>query len=1081
MATLLTRAWTAADGTSWEAVGFLRVVGAAFDATILSNTGRCGATATQRVFMVTGYPGTPGHKVAVDMDWSNAAGASRAPGVGVRWTDDGQDGYIGEVDSNTGAARVRIRRRRAGVWTDLTGWVDISGSVSAAALNAGVTVELRAVNGVDQVELSLRVSGVERTSFDDTSADRVESSGSPAILIDGNSTGADVAYDSLTVRDLEDEYTGDPADLAAGIALVVDGVSYSWDDLVEAGIVVGRGRQSYDQGDGWEFRSKALMDEADGILYPGAVVKVALDGVIVAHGRIQASSRKIAPGEGRGYQLVCARRMAADVVLEHPDTGAETIVWNLPEDHADYDADYAGKTIGEAIATILDWHADGSTGLRAHLAAPPDEDTAPYVQAELDLLTAKLPGMQGGQDPVSAVEELLSRTKYLLFIDPDTLIWHVKDRTAGTIRTVSLSADHVLGEYSVDPLRNSTAALVVGSRPETQTVTLDNSIGGGLEADWPSALEATRDDETSQKNRDTGLVASIGGSIGTPTMTPDTVGPPAFSMAADEWTRCVVGFSTGAEAGEVYDVVSNSGLAFALEGPWRNGGPAAGDEFTVSGNAAGGGRDNAYTEIGKRWKLTNTDLGIPDDACLTVKVFQDNILKYTTAKVLTPDDPAEAAQLVLDLPAIGLVNFGGTAPSPCDAAGANDVATVEVELLTFSRSDPSVPTLWVPTSLGAGAGVRGYTGSAFAADPAKYAGGGTPGRGDPARMAVLRFPAPEYDGSAGQIAEWEAALLEVLSFTGALARSVVLNVQGILDTDYAGLGCRLQVSGGPPELGTTTEMTVLAVEWDVPGNKTTIYAGTLSAGEYDPQRMREGIVARSARRTSKREQQDAQRLLDCLDKNVHSGGYVGELPPVQICADRVTLPGGGRVGETLNQECEPPDGGCVQACDDFPCETVPPADATNFSANATLLLANNPKTRDSAAHIAYLKAHVACIWDILGGIASSHDQELHKTNQDLASVRTNLDALVACINAKVEALCDAITAVDARLTLVQTCFNAQLALKVTGVGAAGTCDVDPAPCTVVANCAHNFTETVCEDACSQAVPLMPAYTGCVAP
>lgn len=1084
MATILTRPWTAANGTSWESVGFLKVLGGAVVATVESNAGHCGASTAERVFMVLGYPGTPGHKVAVDVIWINAVGSGRAPGVGARWTDDGANGYMAQLDSNINAARVRIRRRRAGAWTDLTGWVDISGAVTGAALEAGVTLELRTVNEEGQVALSFRVAGTERLAYDDTAADRIEAAGSPAIYIDAVSDTNDVVYDSLTVRDLEDEYTGTLADLDEGIALVVDGVSYSWEDLVDAGVVVGQGSQSYDRGDGWEFTSRALMDAEDEILYPGAVVAVALDGDIVASGRIQAASRKLQPGEGRAYRLVTARQLAADVLLEHPELHGNSITWNLYADHADYDAAYADTEIGEAIALILDEHADGSTGLRAHLAAPPDEDTAPYVQAELDLLTAKVPGMTVSGDPVTAIEQLLAFTKYLLVIDPATLIWHIVDRTGGTIVQVDLDATHVLGEYTIDPDRNFTACVVHGSKPETTETTLTSEALGGLQTTWHSTMQTGRTDELSVKNRDEGLVASIGGGGGAPTMTPDTVGPPAFSMVQYEWIKCAVVFNTGAEAGERYEVTSNTSLAFTLVGPWRNGGPAAGDEFVVEGNAVNGGRDNGHTEVGRRWKLTDEDLGVPEDACVYAKVRDGNLQKIVAAKIVPSSSGSGGLDVMLDLPAIGLVSYPPAAvQEPCDAGGT-DLATVEITLPTYSISDPRVPRRWFPRDA---SDQDAYRGTAFTTDDAKWDGAGTPGRGDPGVMRPLLMDAPSFDGSAEQIAEWDAVFEEMLAFMATLARSVVIEVPG-LDTQWAGLGLRLQLVGGPAELETITDLTVLAVEWNVPANKTKVYAGTLAAGPYDIQRMREEMVGRNVKRRQKRQTGLLDKLRDCLASNQHSAGYARDLAPVQICADRITLPGspGARLGETLNQECQVGDS-CEMSCTDFPCETV--TGAVNFEANAQALIALTPSTKDAAGVLAFIAQSLACLWRVVGGIASSHDQELHKANTDLASVRTNLDAIVACINSQDAALCAEITSVNNRITCLvnwinntmrpayNTCFMA----KANGSGSGcdpGAPNCPTQPCDVTPACAHTFTETVCEEACQQDVPDIGDYGGC---
>jgi hypothetical protein len=897
---ILTRSWTAANGTSWEAVGFTKVLGASINAVVHANAGQCGASAAERIFLVTGHPQTPGHKVEVDLIWADAVGAGRAPGVGTRWTDDGANGYMAELDSNIDAPRARIRRRRAGAWVDLTGWVDVSALVLSAALEAGVTVTLKCRNEDGQVALALLVAGAEVLTHDDTDDERIEIAGSPALRIDGSSTTSDVIYDNLQVSDLEDEYDGDLGDLAVGVALVVDGVSYSWDDLVEAGIVVGGGRQSYDKGDGWEFTSSALMDAADTILYPGAVVAVVLDGVVVARGRVQAASRKLAPGEGRAYRLVTARQLAADVLLEHPETRANSITWNLPTEHADYDSAYAGKEIGEAIALILDEHADGTTGLRAHLAAPPDEDVAPYVQAELDLLTLKVPAMSASGDPVTAIEQLLAYTKYLLVIDPETLIWHFVDRTAGDIHQVDLDAQHVLGEYTIDPERNCTAGVVMGNKPEPETITLHNGMSGGLEMVSDPAIVAAHSASKAVKNKDVGIVGSVGGIPSAPTMTPDAVGPPAFSMEALEWVKCRIRYLTGAEAGNSYRITTNTNLAFTLVGPYLVANPAPGDEFEVYGDATDGGRDNAFSEVGRRYKLSDSDKALDPDACHHAKITQGNLEKITAVHVVTVE-VGQPQEVLLDLPTIGLVNFTSQAHTePCEEGGAVDEATVEIEAVTFTRTALFVPRLWFPRD---GDGNDAYRGTAYTTDPDKWDGGGMPGRGDPGVMRAVQMAAPEFTGAAAEVAEWDAVLEEILSFMATLARSVVVTVHGVLETDCAGLGKRLQILGGPPELETIEDLTLLAIEWNPRANTTTYYAGTLAAGIYDIQKMREASVLVNVRRRTKRDTALLEKLRDCLSGNQHSAGYARQLSHQQICGQQVST-GVTRSGRSATEDFE---------------------------------------------------------------------------------------------------------------------------------------------------------------------------------
>lgn len=895
MTVLLSRDWTGDDGDSWEDVGFRRIRGAALSATILSNQGRCGAVAGERFLALTGWPQLTGHKLAGDLVWGAAGSQSRAPGLGVHWTQDGANGYLGEIDSNTGNARVRLRRLRGGSWTDLTGWIAVHGapySISAAMLDAGVTCELRVENVDGGVSLRLKVAGVVVAQHTDTDADRLEDAGLAGFWLDALSSTGDVTYDDAFVRDFADERAGDPADLDEGIALEVDGVPYSYDELEEAGVDVGRGGTSYAGGDAWTFSTAELMDAADGILYPGAWVRVRVKGEVVAAGRIQVGSRRLAPGEGRTFTLVPPAELAADVPLEHPDTHAPTLIYNLEPDHSEYDASRANKTAGQQIAEVLTICADGPTGLRAHGAAPADENTPVFVQAELDAITGKVRGVALSRDPWQAVNQALAPTKYLVKIDPGTLQWRFHDRTAGTIQQVEIADDdaepHVVGEYTEDTSRNCSAVLARGERPQLETVQLafdPTTPGLGLGKGWPAALESTTSASKRVRNRAEFLVASISGSVGAPTVTPNPTGPPAFSMEALEWVKGTVGFLDGAEAGETYDVTTNTSGALTLVGPWRNGGPSPGDQAVVSGNAVGGGRDNAHTEIGRRFELEDVDQGIPDDVCLRVTIIKDGIKKVTTARVETPADPAEKAQVVLDLPAVGLVNHTPEEhTSPCEAGGASDLARVEVEIPTYSRSDPRVPRRWYPRD---GAGEDAYRGECYATDPAKWDGAGQPGKGDRAVRRHYELDVPEFDGSTAQNDEIDAIAAELLEFLSPIGRNVRLEISG-LDTRFADLGCRLQVIGGPAELETIETLHVRAVEYDLKPPRTIVHAGTLADGEFDIQAMRREVIERHLKRQVERKQGQLQKLLDCLGGNLHNAGYARQAAPSQICGNEVT-------------------------------------------------------------------------------------------------------------------------------------------------------------------------------------------------
>lgn len=894
MSILIERLWTAANGTPWEDVGFLRALGAAFNAVVQGNAGHAGSTAVERVYVVTGYPQTPDYKTTVFHLWADAVGSGRYAGIVMRFTTDGTAGYSIELDSNIGSTRARIRRRNGASWSDVVGWTAIASSlVNAAALEAGVELTGRIQNDDASVNLQLLVGDVVLLEGNDTASARIESGGTTGVLIGSTSDGGDVAVDTLRCRDFADEYAGDPAELAVDVALTVDGVAYSFDDLVAAGINVGVGSQSYADDKVWSFTEAKKLGEAAGILYVGAVVEVAADGDVVACGVLTDAEQAIDPGEGRAYTLLGPKALAADVLIQHPVTGAATLAFNLPPESPDVDPDYGTATapleIGEAIALILDTFADGDGGLRDQGAAPKDGHVAPYVQADLDAIDAQLIEFEVTGDVATAIESLLAFTKYAAWIDPATRRWRFFPRDGGDVVDVDLAEEHVTGSVRTDRSRNATRILFVGQRPQTtrQTFVSDPADPGGATLDdgWPADVEATHDASKKFKNHDTGLVSASSTVGGNGTVTVDPVGPPAFTMDAHEWIFGLIGFEDGPEAGTFYDVLDNTGGEITIKGAWLHGGPNAGDTFAVSGNQSGGGRDNGHRILGRRFTLADPSLGIPADACAEIKIRQGKLEAITKGITSTPDDPAEPAEVVSDLPAIGLFNFPQeTKSDPCKEGDVpTDRATIEVTVPTYDRTDPRVPLKLWPDP--------GFRGTAYTWDAAKWNGGGKPGKGDARVMRTLRLSMPRFKGTSAEETALEKIGDELLAIVGTLAREVRITI-GRLDWSWAGLHRRITVShsgGRTTGLETATDLAVNAVEWDVFNRTTTLIAGPQAlGGAYDIEGLRRALAAKYGAERYERKASDLNDLLACIQGAHNGGGGVGEQPPEQLCASQAT-------------------------------------------------------------------------------------------------------------------------------------------------------------------------------------------------
>jgi len=1053
MGTIFSREWGGTNGNDWTTVDFAALISSG--ALIQSSAG-WGPTVggTERIYRATAFPQTTGYTVDLDATWDDAAGTGRYVGIAVRCTSDGAC-YSLELDSNVGTSRCRIRRRSsAGSWTTVSAYASPAGIPNSAAMNSGVTMTARVENtDADEVTVTLYNGATELASYTDTSANRIESGGTAGVVLDANWTDDDIIVDNLIVADFEDEWAGDGA-LDEGLALAVDGTFYSWEDLQAAGITVGVARQTYTMQPVCNLVDTLKLGETSTVLYSGAAVKVHIDGNVVASGRLRTASESWDTREGRTYELASPKQLAADVMVSDPDWGTDQVRFNMPTDAEDYVSNRSDFEIGECIAYLIDNNLDGDGALRDQLAAPADGAT--YTPAELDAMDATIPELEVRGDIVTAVESLLSYTKYVLFIDPDTLAWEFHERNAGTIRTVDVGTTFAQGESRITPERNATALVVLGSRPETTMTTL--AVGSGLQNGWPSGLDSTYSWEKAHKNRDAGIVSSIGTSGGKVTMTPTG----AFSMVADEWLECRVKFTSGSENDNVYDVDDNSGTTFTFTATsWQSGGPSATDTFEVYGNKAGGGKDNGYSQVGRRFELTDSTKGIPTDACVTATVFQDNIQKIVKLTHITPSDGSTAASVELDSPALSLINIADpTSPEdPCLDGAAVSIADISIELPLYDRTDPSVPRYRYPTS--------GFYGDSYTVDSDKWSGGGKPGRGDPAVMREHQMTIPAYDGSAAMDTEMATLAADVLAVLSPLSREVRLTFAG-LNFDALGLDSRLQISrtgGSTGVWSSLTNLGILAVEWDPLRKTTTYYAGTQASWDYDIEGMRREFMARSQSGHYREMAQKVRNFLECMNGTPMGSGAVGAAPPSQVCGEQISVTGSsGGVTTVSEVSMENIAGGPnispVEACNSFTCVTSFSDEAGKLIANADGLdgtIVTDQQTKDfdvtkdrcgdplGGSEISVVEAVVWLMEQVkvltygVVAITGAHDQELTKANADLASIRGNLDGLVACINAGWAA--------------IDTCFKRRQVVTEHTTG-----------CELV-DCSHSFTETVCEDPC----------------
>ena len=890
MGVFWTRPFTGADADPWTDHGFAIALGTEFQAILSGNQGAAGATGVERIYVSTATVPTPDHAVSVDLTWLDASGSSDGPGIVTRFARDGSQGYLVEFRSNLGSSDCRIRRRRASVWATVMDWTSMG--IGAATLEAGATAKVRIQNTDSGVSIKAYINATEVADVEDAHANAVLSGGRVGLYIDANSTGSDVLYDQLQVADFEDEST-EPATTSGSdeVELYIDGVRHTEAELEALGIDVGVSRVSYEGGTVLTIQDYAPVGQSP--LYAGAWIEKRIGGTTVAVGRLTTAEESLQPGEGHTYEVTPPIDLAQDVVLEHPTTKAPTLIFNRSEDDPDYDPALSNKSIADLVDLVGVWHVEKVGGLRDQRAAPDDGDW--YQASDVAGLTTVLPDVQLSGDFRQAMFLLASFGGLVPRIETGTRKWRFVARADGATVDLALDEEHVLGSVRTDLSRNYTAGRIRGDRPEPTLVDLRFTPGSpnGLEKGWLEALEDTTTEEKRSKARDSydvDTVTTVGSNVAV------TIDPGSFEAETSEWDGGTVTFEEGAEAGNTYPVVHNTTSQIELNATaWTSGGPSPGDTFAIRGHAKLG---SGHQQVGRRFKLTDSNLAIPNDACVHVK-FSDGVKEFEVeAKVVAPEEGREGIdpyEIVTDLPALSLINraVDGASNDPCEAGSTTVAEEVSVaDLPTYEIDNPNHPTLRWPAD--------GYYGTAYTADPAKWSGGGEPGRGDPGVMREYPLSVPNFTGTAAQVTAYTELLTNYVKMLSELARSATLTIHGKLDTDYVNLGQKVRVLDEAGGEVLVAAIPLIATEFDPRACTTTLYLGTLANGQYDIQAALREFQSRNNLDAELSARERLEKLLSCLGNNQEEI-RARDIAPAQICASRVTS-SATKPGRTVKQD-----------------------------------------------------------------------------------------------------------------------------------------------------------------------------------
>ena len=146
---------------------------------------------------------------------------------------------------------------------------------------------------------------------------------------------------------------------------------------------------------------------------------------------------------------------------------------------------------------------------------------------------------------------------------------------------------------------------------------------------------------------------------------------------------------------------------------------------------------------------------------------------------------------------------------------------------------------------------------------------------------------------------------DLLGLFGELAYEVQIEIKGVLDTQWAGLGRTLKLvdTTGARDFSFLDGVTlsVVAVEWDVENTITRVFAGTKASGRFNLDALRRALMAKHRAERQKTATQRLEELMACLSSH---GQQIGQDAPTPVCAERVVFPRPSGGGKTTNLKIE---------------------------------------------------------------------------------------------------------------------------------------------------------------------------------
>lgn len=1068
-----THEFTAADGTLWatDTVGYTKVAGGIGDSTVIGNKGRTGATATFRLYQSNGFPPIRDYKTDVILTWADATTVGRTAGIAARLTDDGEVCYYADLSSYSpaggggtiGTPHLRLFRRRAGVDTQLGLDVDISGTVSAADLEAGVRLGLRLENTDDGI-VSLKVS-VDRgaghvvyINYTDSAGASItiEDGGSVGLVCDSLSSGSDVEYDDHRVMDFADE----AADLEyeEGLAIILNGTYLDAEQIEALGIGGIKARQSYALRPEGEIRDLADVNSA--ALRPGDDIAILFDNTFMASGVIRPVIKGASvPTENIQYEIHGPKLLCQGVVVTEPVTALGSVTFNQDPTDPNYDSGRANKSPGDLLDWLFDNHAEGQDGLRAHKAAPA-YGTVAVIPAGLSSGPV-IPNITLSGDFAQAVEFVLSYMPgWAWYVDPETKQHTFHNRAASSKVDIDVSDDWIEEEIEVHPELNKTAVLIRGGEPEIEMQTLSLS-GGTMSRDWAAGLVNGWDTTKSRRSRAVGSVASSAVGVSTLDLTPDQTGG-QFPMEANEWIHSVLTFTSGPEDTNSYQIVSNTLLVLRLYGgsgtpAWISGGPAPGDTFVVEDRQSNpptppvvdsnwqGARNNSFFDIFRTFKADGAFSGasLAQGKCFDIRVItpipggaDDQFeVRHVGGKINS------AGKIELDSPAtlpIGLVNYlSGRDGDVCSTGTAQGVGEGGSQYGDIQADVPVRATL-VPKVRRPGVG---FHGTAYSFDSDKWDGGGEAGIGDAGVRDILVVDDPSFTSLAFS-SEYEAYADALLECFGTLAVAARVRYTDRVEPSWAGLDKRITLSDTETPRTTgyedSDDLWIMETEWDFEEWSTTVSIGNMvSLGGLDVEASR-ARFANTARMKQWREMiSRLNEMRNCLGDGFQSATAAEITSSQGICATQVSTGRGTSVADelpTFAEVCGAPGGAPASGPCENSCTGGLVSGKATLLANAAVIAGMTPCLIQPDEPViaggdpiedvvACNQDHTAALWTFVHDLTTAAEAAFKSVEDCMVAKESDISHIESRINSNNTALTTFATCIVAAVNAIVTWLN----------------------------------------------------------